>query len=250
MLLETQIALVTGAGAGNGRAIALGLAAQGATVIPVDIDAEASHETIRLVLERGQSASAVRGVDVSSREACKALAAEVAQTVGPIDILVNNAGICPRGAVDGEGADDVWDRTIAVNLEGAANMVLAFLPALRRTGGKIINITSIAAFASTKTSVVYAASKGALSAYTRALAVELAPEGIRVNAIAPGPFSTSLTDATRKDPARYQRFVERIPLGRFGQPEEMVGPVVFLASDFSSFMTGTTLVVDGGYLAN
>jgi NAD(P)-dependent dehydrogenase (short-subunit alcohol dehydrogenase family) len=250
MLLEKQIAVVTGAGTGNGRAIALGLAAAGALVIPVDIDADSAHTTANLIVEGGGAAFKVRAVDIADREACNALAAEVGCGHGLIDVLVNNAGICPRGGIDEEGAATAWTRTIAVNLDGAANMIRAFLPALRQSKGRIVNVTSIAAFASTRTAAVYAASKGALTSLTKALAVELAPAGIRVNAVAPGPFATSLTVGTRSDPARYARFVERIPLGRFGEPAEMAGPVVFLASEMSSFMTGAVVVVDGGYLAN
>jgi NAD(P)-dependent dehydrogenase (short-subunit alcohol dehydrogenase family) len=250
MLLNKQIVVVTGAGTGNGRAIAVGLAAAGALVIPVDIDANSAHATVDLIVASGGSAAKVRAVDIADRATCDELAAEVERDRGPIDVLVNNAGICPRGGIDEEGADAAWSRTIAVNLDGAANMIRAFLPGLRRSKGRIVNVTSIAAFASTRTAAVYAASKGALTSLTTALAVELASAGIRVNAVAPGPFATPLTVGTRNDPARYARFVERIPLGRFGEPEEMAGPVLFLASSMSSFVTGAVVVVDGGYLAN
>ncbi len=250
MLLKDQRIVITGAGTGNARAIALGLAQLGATIVPVDLNADAALETCKLARACGAQATAVGEVDVANAADCRALAGELHARLGGLDVLVNNAGICPRGAIDAADADPVWERTMAVNMGGAHNMVRAFLPALRASKGRVVNVVSIAAFASTRTAVAYAASKGALAAYTHALAVELAPGGIRVNGVAPGPFATPLTEATRSDPAKYARFVERIPLGRFGEPDEMAGPVAFLASSMSSFVTGTVLVVDGGYLAN
>ena len=134
-------------------------------------------------------------------------------------------------------------------MKGALNVSLAFLDALRKTKGAIVNIASIASFVSTATSVSYPVSKAGLRALTQSMAHELAKDGVRVNAIAPGTFATAMTEATRFNPERSERFLTRIPMGRYGEPEELVGPVVFLASEMSSYVTGTTVVVDGGYLA-
>ena len=129
------------------------------------------------------------------------------------------------------------------------NVSVAFLPALRKTKGAIINIASIASFVSTATSVSYPVSKAGVKALTQSMAHELAKDGVRVNAIAPGTFATVMTEATRSNAERSERFLARIPMGRYGDPKELVGPTVFLASTMSSYVTGTTLVVDGGYLA-
>ena len=181
----------------------------------------------------------------ASRALAKTLAAEGEH----VSIVVNNAGICPRHSIDSPDLESSWNAALDVNLTGALNVTRAFLPALRATKGTVVNITSIASFVSTATSVSYPVSKAGLRALTQSLAHELAPEGIRVNAIAPGTFATAMTEATRHNPERSERFLARIPMGRYGEPDELVGPVVFLASSMSSYVTGTTLVVDGGYLA-
>ena len=240
-LLAERTALVTGAGQGNGAAIARGLAEAGATVVVTDRDAYAAERT---AAEIGPQARWFR-LDVTDAAECHSVAAQA----GEVSILVNNAGICPRTPIDSPDLMDAWRAAIDVNLTGALNMSLAFLPALRATKGTIINIASIASFVSTNTSVSYPVSKAGLRALTQTMAQDLAKDGVRVNAIAPGTFATAMTEATRLNPERSERFLARIPLGRYGEPEELVGPVVFLASSMSSYVTGTTLVVDGGYLA-
>jgi NAD(P)-dependent dehydrogenase (short-subunit alcohol dehydrogenase family) len=248
MMLNGRIALVTGAGQGNGAAIAIGLAAAGARVVVTDVSIPSAESTASRIRDAGGEAWAFR-LDVTDATACEAFAAEIAGPVGDVSIVVNNAGICPRHAIDSPDLRAQWNAAIDVNLTGALNVSVAFLAALRKTKGTIINIASIASFVSTATSVSYPVSKAGLRALTQSMAHELAKDGIRVNAIAPGTFATAMTEATRSNPERSERFLARIPMGRYGEPEELVGPTVFLASSMSSYITGTTLVVDGGYLA-
>ncbi len=248
MLLMGRVALVTGAGQGNGAAIAKGLARHGAAVVATDIDGASADGTAEAIRQGGGTAWSYAH-DVTDAQACRALAAEVAEQAGLVDLLVNNAGICPRHSIDSPELERSWHAAIDVNLTGTLNVSVAFLPALRSTREAIVNIASIAAFVSTATSVSYPVSKAGIRALTQSMAHEVAKDGVRVNAIAPGPFATTMTEATRLDPARSERFLARIPLNRYGDPDELVGPVVFLGSDMSSYVTGTTLVVDGGYLA-
>lgn len=248
MLLEGQTALVTGAAQGNGAAIAVGLAKHGASLVCSDLDTAAAERTAEVIRTHGGMATA-HALDVTDKDAAERLAAELSSNGRAVSIVVNNAGICPRHPIDSPDLYRSWNAAIDVNLTGALHVVMAFLPALRATKGAVVNIASIASFVSTATSVSYPVSKAGLRALTQSLAHELALDGIRVNAIAPGPFATAMTEATRFNVGRSERFLARIPMGRYGEPEELVGPVVFLASAMSSYVTGTTLVVDGGYLA-
>ncbi|MGY3691320.1 NAD(P)-dependent dehydrogenase (short-subunit alcohol dehydrogenase family) [Bradyrhizobium sp. USDA 3240] len=247
-LLAGKRALVTGAAHGNGRAIALGLAAHGAEIVVADIDRAGAEQTAADIRQRGRAAWPFE-LDVTDAEACAALAQRVAREVGPIAILVNNAGIIIRESISSPRAHDNWRRVLDVNLTGTFNVTHAFLPALRETHGAIINLGSIASFLGVADTLGYAPSKGGVKLLTQALARELAGDGIRVNAIAPGVIETAMTEATRNDPARLAGFLGRTPLGRVGHPEELVGPVVFLASELASYVNGVTLPVDGGFLA-
>ncbi|PAY04434.1 3-oxoacyl-ACP reductase [Bradyrhizobium sp. UFLA03-84] len=247
-LLAGKRALVTGAAHGNGRAIALGIAAHGADVVVTDIDRAGAKQTAADIRERGRAAWSF-DLDVTDAEACYALAQQIARDIGPIAILVNNAGIIIREGIDSPRAPDNWRRVLDVNLNGTFNVTHAFLPALRETRGAIINLGSIASFLGVADTLGYAPSKGGVKLLTQALARELAADGIRVNAIAPGVIETAMTEATRNDPARLAGFLGRTPLGRVGQPEELVGPVVFLASELASYVNGVTMPVDGGFLA-
>ena len=247
-LLEGRLALVTGAGQGNGRALALGLAQAGARVIVTDMNPGTVEETASAVrLEGGEAWAFV--LDVTAADACRALAQRVEQEIGQVDLLVNNAGIIIRETSASERAEANWKKTIDVNVHGTFNVTLAWLPAIKATRGSIINIASIAAYAGQAASLGYAPSKGAIKMFTQSLAHELAPLGVRVNALAPGVIETPMTAATREDPARLASFMTRIPMGRLGQTEDLVGPVIFLASDMSRYVTGITLPVDGGFLA-
>ena len=247
-LLARKRALVTGAGQGNGRAIALGLAAHGADIVVADIDLAGAERTAAELRDRGSNAFAFQ-LDVTDAAACNALAQTIARDIGEISILINNAGIIIREGLDSPRAADNWRRVLDVNLTGVFNVTHAFLPMLRKTRGTIVNLGSIASFVGVGDTLGYAPSKGGVKLLTQALARDLARDGIRVNAIAPGVIETAMTEVTRNDPARLAGFLGRTPLGRVGQPEELVGPVVFLVSEMASYVSGVTLPVDGGFLA-
>jgi NAD(P)-dependent dehydrogenase (short-subunit alcohol dehydrogenase family) len=247
-LLAGKRALVTGAGQGNGRAIALGLASHGADIVAADIDLAGAERTAADLRGSGADAFSFR-LDVTDAAACHALARTIARDIGEIDILINNAGIIIREGLDSPRAAENWRRVLDVNLTGVFNVTHAFLATLRKTRGTIVNLGSIASFVGVGDTLGYAPSKGGVKLLTQALARDLARDGIRVNAIAPGVIETAMTEVTRNDPARLAGFVGRTPLGRVGQPEELVGPVVFLVSEMASYVSGVTLPVDGGFLA-
>lgn len=247
-LLIGRWALVTGAGRGNGAAIARGLAGAGAKVIVTDIDIDAAHEVAESIVKTGGDARGY-ALDVTDHEGCRKLAEDIALLVGPIRILVNNAGIFLRGNMLAADGHERWARTMAVNVDGAFNVTMAFAEQLKRTHGVIVNVASVASFAAPAGSGVYPVTKGAIAQFTRGLAAELAPDGVRVNAIAPGIIATAMSEPTRTDPQRLETFLTRVPMKRVGQPEELVGPVLFLCSDWASYVTGAILAVDGGLLA-
>jgi len=247
-LLENHVALVSGAAQGNGAAIAKGLAMAGAAVAVSDINLEGAKETA-LVIERHGSRSVAFKCDVADRDQCNAFIKEAEEVLGKPSILVNNAGIFIRGGMDEHDFENVWRQTLNINVMGVVNMTMAALPSLRQTRGRIINVGSIRSFTADKASAAYAASKGAILQITKSFAVELVGEGVRVNAIAPGIIATPMTEVTRADPLKIGNFLRDVPMGRVGEAEELVGPVNFLASDMSSYITGVMLPVDGGYLA-
>ncbi len=247
-LLAGRLALVTGAASGIGRAVAVAFAHAGARVIVTDLQAERCEDTLRAVRDAGAQGWA-HALDVSDAQACRDLAAEVSETAGDVDTLVNNAGVIIREGIDSPRAEANLRRTMDVNLFGVFHTVQAWLPALRRKRGCIINVASGAAFIAQGNALGYSPSKAAVRMFTQTLALDLAPDGIRVNALAPGVIETPMTEATRANPERLERFMQRIPAGRLGQPHELAGPAVFLASDLASFVNGATLPVDGGTVA-
>lgn len=247
-LLQGDIAVVTGAAQGNGRAIALGLAREGAALALGDVNAAGAASVAEEIRRAGGNAFAA-GLDVADPAQCVAFAKAAEAALGaPCSLLVNNAGIIRRVAIDDPDYDRHWEQTLAVNATGMKNMIRALLPQLRQTKGRVVNLGSINSFATGPRSSTYTASKGAVLQLTRALAAELAPDGIRINGIAPGVIETPMTETTRGDPAAIGRFMAHTPMGRVGQPEELVGPVLFLASSMSSYVTGAMLPVDGGFL--
>lgn len=247
-MLADRTAIVTGGGQGNGAAIARGLARHGARVIVTDINEGTAAAVAEDIRRQGGVAESHR-LDVVDADACARLAAQTQATLGDCSIVVNNAGICPRHTIDDPNLRKAWADVMDINVTGTLNVSVAYTPQLRRTRGAIINTASIASYLATGTSVGYSASKAAVRLLTQNLAQELAKDGVRVNALAPGPFVTAMTAPTRENPERSASFLSRIPLGRYGEPEELVGPVIFLASPMSSYITGATLVIDGGYLA-
>jgi NAD(P)-dependent dehydrogenase (short-subunit alcohol dehydrogenase family) len=247
-LLEGRLALITGAGQGNGRAFALGLAQAGARVVVTDMNPDTVEATARAVRdEGGQAWSFV--LDVTSPQDCHALAARVRDEIGAVDLLVNNAGIIIRENTSSPRAAENWKKLIDVNVHGTFNVTYAWLEAIKSTKGSIINVASIASFAGQGASLGYSPSKGAIKMLTQSLAQELAPFGVRVNALAPGVIATPMTAATREDPKRLESFMTRIPMGRVGVTDDLVGPIIFLACGMSGYVTGVTLPVDGGFLA-
>jgi NAD(P)-dependent dehydrogenase (short-subunit alcohol dehydrogenase family) len=247
-LLHGRLALVTGAASGIGRAIAVGYAREGARVVLTDVSAQGCDAAVAEIQALGGSAWAF-ALDVTDVEAISEAAQRVGAEIGDIDVLVNSAGIIIRAGVDSPQAHSTLRKVVEVNLFGCFNTIHAFLPALRRTRGSIINIASGAAFIAQAGCVGYSSSKAGVKMLTETMAVDLAADGIRVNALAPGVIETPMTQATRADPARLEMFMRRTPMGRVGQPDELAGPAIFLASSMASYVNGVTLPVDGGTLA-
>ena len=251
MRLEDKVALITGAASGIGRETALLFAAEGARVVAVDIDEEGAGETVAQIATAGGEAISVRA-DVSSLVDTEAMVTAAETRFGALHVLFNNAGIMHADDGDSEQTDEaVWDLTMAINLKGVWLGCRAGIPALRRAGGgSIINTASFVALLGAATpQIAYTTSKGGVLAMTRELAVIHARENIRVNAICPGPLRTELLMAVLDTDEKKQRRLIHIPMGRFGEAVEIANGALYLASDESSFTTGSEFVIDGGITA-
>lgn len=247
-LLQDRLALVTGAGRGLGAAIARGMAAAGASVILADLNAEAVEAEAAALRADGLAARGI-ALDVTNREAARVLAARILKEDGGLDILVNNAGVAGRASFDDAAVTEVWDRVIGVNLEGTFNVSQAFVPALIAKKGNVVHLSSVAGFVAGGSTAGYVVSKGAVRSLTQVMARDLAVHGVRVNAVAPGIMMSEMAVAQLNRPGGADWFLNRVMMKRIGETREVVDPVIFLASDMASFITGTVLPVDGGFLA-
>jgi len=253
MRLDGKVALITGAGSGMGRVAAQLFAREGARVVAADLDEQAGQETEALARDEGLTVRFVRA-DVSREADCRAMVAVAEETFGKLDVLYNNAGIFPEAdhsVIDTDEA--VWDRVLAVNVKGVYLACKYGIPAmLRAGGGSIVNIASFVALVGCSVPQdAYTASKGAVIALTRSLAVQFAPQGVRTNAICPGPIETPLlTSWLLTDPEAKALRLARNPTGRFGRPEDIVYLALYLASDESTWTNGAIISADGGITAN
>jgi NAD(P)-dependent dehydrogenase (short-subunit alcohol dehydrogenase family) len=249
--LEGKVAVITGAGSGIGRVAASLFAAEGAQVVVADVAADRAEAAAAEIVDGGGAAIPVP-VDVSDEGQVNAMVERAVATYGGLHVLFNNAGIFPDE--DGGILDtppETWQKVMEVNLKGVWLGCRAGVPAMLASGGgSIVNVASFVALVGAATAqMAYTASKGGVLAMTRELAVEYARRGIRANSICPGPIETPLLAELLADPERRQRRLVHIPIGRFGRPEEIAKAALFLASDDSSFVTGSALVVDGGITA-
>lgn len=253
MRLKDKVCLITGAGSGMGREAALVFAREGAAVAAMDLKAESVQETARLVKESGGKALAI-AADVSKEEDVRRAVKETRKAFKKLHVLYNNAGIFPsddHSVVDTE--EKVWDKVFAVNVKGIYLVCKHGIPELLKAGGgSVINIASFVALVGCSVPQdAYTASKGAVIALTKSLAVQFGPRGVRSNAICPGPIETPLlTEWLLKEPKEKAKRLNRIPMGRFGHPLDVVNTALYLASDESSWTNGAALVVDGGITSN
>ncbi len=248
MRLQDKVVLITGAGSGIGYHSALRCAAEGARIVAVDLDQETAQQTAERVIADGGQCIALRA-DVAQDADCRAMIAEAEAVYGRLDVLFNNAGISHIDDGDAVDTDEaVWDLTMDVNLKGVFLGCKHGIPALRRAGGgSIINTASFVALLGAATpQIAYTASKGGVLAMSRELATVHAREHIRVNALCPGPLRTELLMKYLDTEEKRQRRLVHIPIGRFGEADEIAQTVVFLASDESTYITGTSFTVDGG----
>ncbi len=246
--LEGKVAVVTGASRGLGRAMAVAFAKAGAKVALLGRDTEKLAETAALCTAAGSEGAAFTA-DVTSEADVAKVQKDVLAKFGRVDILVNNAGINIRKNVD-EFTLDEWNSVIGTNLTSAFLLCRAFVPHMKGKGwGRILNMTSIMSHVSLGGRAAYSSSKAGLLGFTKALAMELAPEGICVVGISPGPFATEMNIPLMNNAELNKQFLEKIPMGKWGQPEDIGTLAAYLCSDAAGFITGTDILIDGGWTA-
>ena len=255
MRLESKVALITGGGSGIGRACAEMFAREGAKVAVSDISLERAQATTQFVTSHGGDAIAISG-DVSVGDDAQNMVSATVEKFGKLDVLVNSAGVSARNAMPkGSSPEEVWDKVMDVNLKGTYMVSWHAMPEMAKSGGgSIINLSSIMGLVGYPVGMgggfnPYNPSKGGVLQFTRNLAIDSASKNVRVNCICPGYVETNLTSALTKDAEALSRLETLHPIGRLGQPEEIAYAALYLASDESGFVTGTPLVVDGGYTA-
>ena len=251
MRLKDKVALITGAGSGIGRQAALLFSREGAAVLVVDVNDAGGNETVAMVKQAGGRAAYCHA-DVSKAGDCQSMVAAAEKNFGRLNVLFNNAGIMHAKDDDAISTDEsVWDLTLDINAKGVFLGCKYGIPALKRAGGgSVINTASfVARLGAATPQIAYTASKGAVLAMTRELAVIHARQNIRVNALSPGPLKTELLMSFLDTEAKKQRRLVHVPMGRFGEAEEIARAALFLASDESSYITGTEFLVDGGLTA-
>jgi len=245
--LQGKTALVTGCSRGIGQAMAVGLAEAGADIIGVSNSLKPGSDTEKAVLATGRKFSPY-SADFGDRKAVYAFIEQVKKEHPQVDILINNAGTILRAPI-AQHSDEDWDKVLSINLDAQFIITREFgKDMLARESGKIVFTCSLLSFQGGITVPGYAASKGALSSLVKAFANEWAAKGVNVNGIAPGYISTDNTEALRNDPERSKSILGRIPAGRWGEPDDFKGPVVFLSSDAAAYVHGTLLLVDGGWM--
>ena len=246
MRLENKVAIISGGSRGMGAFEAALFVQEGAKVIIGDVRDEEGRDLAKHI---GSNAVYMH-LDVTSEKDWAAVVKEATDRYGKLDILVNNAGVSARGTIEETSVDD-WDRVMGINSKGVFLGTRAAIPDMRKSGGgSIINISSqLGLVGMAESSPQYQSSKGAVRIFTKSAAIQYAPEGIRVNSVHPGPIVTPMTEARRSDSAVQQVMVSRIPLGRYGESKDVAYGVLYLASDEASFVTGSELVIDGGWTA-
>jgi len=249
MRLAGKVALITGGASGMGQSEAAIFAREGAKVVVADILEFEARQAVEKIAAAGGQARFVK-LDVTNETDWEAAVKATVTAFGKLDLLVNNAGVGSHGRID-ETSVEEWTRVMDINAKGVFLGTKTAIPAMRRAGGgSIVNISSqLGLVGVDNSSAQYQASKGAVRLLTKATAIQYAAEGIRANSVHPGPVETPMTEARRGDPVAYKLTVSRIPLGRYGQPEDVANGVLYLASDESAWVTGSELVIDGGWTA-
>jgi NAD(P)-dependent dehydrogenase (short-subunit alcohol dehydrogenase family) len=253
--VEGKVALVTGGASGIGRATTLTFAREGAKLVIADMNEDSGHQTVHMITENGGEATFVQ-VDVTSASAVEALISKTVETYGRLDCAHNNAGISGAGiggehrALTAEYPDERWHQVMAINLTGVwLCMKYEIAQMLTQGGGTIVNTASGAGLVGLPGNCAYVASKHGVVGLTKTAALEYAQQGIRVNCVCPGYIQTPMTERGLSDPEQKAQIVAREPIGRVGTPQEVAETVVWLCSDAASFVTGHTMTVDGGYVA-